>query len=156
MYIRKRILFLLPIIFSLSILSNDIEEIIIKGEYREKSISDEDSSSFESGSIEISDNSSIYTTINVSIDNNSFFAKIDLNTSKIMKVRIAEIFYQQTHSDQIFDFDPSANTLFGYNMGLELSDNMVFILKGRKTYQINEENKFEPIKTTQFETQIIF
>ena len=44
MYIRKRILFLLPIIFSLSILSNDIEEIIIKGEYREKSISDEDSS----------------------------------------------------------------------------------------------------------------
>jgi len=44
MYIRKRILFLLPIILSLSVLSNDIEEIIVKGEYREKSISDEDSS----------------------------------------------------------------------------------------------------------------
>ncbi len=44
MYIRKRILFLLPIIFSLSVLSNEIEEIIVKGEYREKSISDEDSS----------------------------------------------------------------------------------------------------------------
>ena len=44
MYIRKRILFLLPLIFSLSVLSNDIEEIIVKGEYREKSISDEDSS----------------------------------------------------------------------------------------------------------------
>ena len=44
MYIRKRILFLLPIIFSLSVLSNEIEEIIVRGEYREKSISDEDSS----------------------------------------------------------------------------------------------------------------
>ena len=37
MYIRKKILFLFPLIFSLSVLSSDIEEIIVKGEYREKS-----------------------------------------------------------------------------------------------------------------------
>ena len=92
-----------------------------------------------------------------SIENNSFFAKIDLNTAKIMKVRIAEIFYQQTHSDQIFDFDPSENTLFGYNMGLELADNMVFILKGRTTYvPADGQGKFESVKTTQIETQILF
>ena len=44
MYIRKKILFLLPIVFSLLVFSQDIEEIIVKGEYREKSISEEDSS----------------------------------------------------------------------------------------------------------------
>ena len=44
MYIRKKILFLLPLIISLSVSSNDIEEIIVKGEYREKSIKEEDSS----------------------------------------------------------------------------------------------------------------
>jgi len=44
MYIRKKTLFLLPIVFSLLVFSQDIEEIIVKGEYREKSISEEDSS----------------------------------------------------------------------------------------------------------------
>ena len=44
MYIRKKILFLLPLLFSFIVFSQDIEEIIIKGEYREKSISEEDSS----------------------------------------------------------------------------------------------------------------
>ena len=37
-----------------------------------------------------------------------------------------------------------------------MADNMVLILKGRKTYQENELGKFEPVKTTQMETQIIF
>ena len=44
MYIRKKILFLLPFLFSFIVFSQDIEEIIVKGEYREKSISEEDSS----------------------------------------------------------------------------------------------------------------
>ena len=44
MYIRKFFLFLLPILFSISIFSQDVEEIIVKGEYREKPINEEDSS----------------------------------------------------------------------------------------------------------------
>ena len=44
MYIRKKILFLLPLLFSISIFSQEIEEVIVKGEYREKSLSEEDSS----------------------------------------------------------------------------------------------------------------
>ena len=44
MYIRINILFLIPLFFSFLIFSQDIEEIIVKGEYREKSISEEDSS----------------------------------------------------------------------------------------------------------------
>ena len=44
MYIRKKILFLFPLLFSFIVFPQDIEEIIVKGEYREKSISEEDSS----------------------------------------------------------------------------------------------------------------
>ena len=44
MYIRKKNLYLIPLLFSLFIFSQDIEEIIVKGEYREKSVSEEDSS----------------------------------------------------------------------------------------------------------------
>ena len=46
MYVSNKILFLLPLFFSLVVFSQDIEEIIVKGEYREKSISEEDSSIF--------------------------------------------------------------------------------------------------------------
>ena len=44
MYVRKKNLFLLPLLFSISIFSQEIEEIIVKGDYREKSIKEEDSS----------------------------------------------------------------------------------------------------------------
>ena len=44
MYIRKFFLFLLPVLFSISTFSQDVEEIIVKGEYREKPINEEDSS----------------------------------------------------------------------------------------------------------------
>ena len=46
MYIRKKILFLLPLLFSNLIFLQEIEEVIVKGEYREKSIYEEDSSIF--------------------------------------------------------------------------------------------------------------
>ena len=44
MYVSNKILFLLPLFFSLVVFSQDIEEIIVKGEFREKLISEEDSS----------------------------------------------------------------------------------------------------------------
>ena len=44
MYISNKILSLSTLLFSLSIFSQGIEEIIIKGEYREESIIEEDSS----------------------------------------------------------------------------------------------------------------
>ena len=44
MYIRKKILFLFILLFSFTVFTQDIEEIIVKGEYREKSIIEEDSS----------------------------------------------------------------------------------------------------------------
>ena len=89
-------------------------------------------------------------------DNNTFYTKLDIETSKLRRVRVAEIFYQQSNSDKVFDFKPDGHTLFGYNVGLEMADNMVFILKGRKTYVQKDNEIYEPVKTTQVETQIIF
>lgn len=87
--------------------------------------------------------------------NSTFYTKLDIDTSIIQKVRIAEIFYQQSYSDKPFSFKPDENTLFGYNIGVEMADNMVLILKGRKSY-VFEDDGYRPIKTTQIETQVIF
>ena len=88
--------------------------------------------------------------------NKSLYVNLDIDTSMIEKVRIAEFFYQKNHADDIFDSMSDENCLFGYNLGLQMADNMVFLLKGRKTYALNESGDYEPVKTTQFESQIIF
>ena len=88
--------------------------------------------------------------------NKSFYVKLDLDTSIINKVRIAEIFYQKVNVKDIFNSKNNENSLFGYNLGLQLSEDMVFILKGRKTYVQNENGEYEPFKTTQIESQILF
>ncbi len=87
--------------------------------------------------------------------NSTFYTKLDIDTSIIQKVRIAEIFYQQSYSDKPFSFKPDQNTLFGYNIGVEMADNMILILKGRKSYVFDNDG-FRPVKTTQIETQVIF
>jgi len=89
-------------------------------------------------------------------NNNSFLAKIDIDTSKIPKVRIAELFYQQYNVKNPFKFEPNENTLTGYNIGVDMADNMVFILKGRTTYIPTGDGGYESVKTTQIETQILF
>ena len=87
--------------------------------------------------------------------NSTFYTKLDIDTSKISKVRIAELFYQQSYSSKPFSFDPDENTLFGYNIGVEMADNMILLLRGRKSYVL-DEGRYRPVKTTQVETQIIF
>ena len=87
--------------------------------------------------------------------NSTFYTKLDIDTSIIQKVRIAEIFYQQSYSNKPFSFKPDENTLFGYNIGVEMADNMILILKGRKSY-VFEDDGYRPVKTTQIETQVIF
>ena len=87
--------------------------------------------------------------------NSTFYTKLDIDTSKISKVRIAELFYQQSYSSKPFSFNPDENTLFGYNIGVEMADNMILLLRGRKSYVL-DEGTYRPVKTTQVETQIIF
>ena len=87
--------------------------------------------------------------------NSTFYSKLDIDTTKISRVRIAELFYQQSYASKPFSFNHDENTLFGYNIGIEMADNMIFLLKGRKSY-ILDNGSYRPVKTTQIETQIIF
>ena len=87
--------------------------------------------------------------------NNSFYSKFEIDTSRIPRIRIAEIFYQQTNTPKPFDFEPNENTLIGYNFGMELANNMTLIFKGRKTYIFDGEG-YSPVKSTQIETSIYF
>jgi len=75
----------------------------------------------------------------------------------IPKVEIAEIFYQQTNTKNPLKFKNNENTLFGYNIGVSLANNLSLILKGRKTYVYNSETEdYTPIKNTQIETSVYF
>jgi hypothetical protein len=87
--------------------------------------------------------------------NSTFYTKLDIDTSKINKVRVAEIFYKQSYASKPFTFKSDENTLFGYNVGVEMADNMVLVLKGRKSY-VYDNGIYRPVKTTQIETQVIF
>ena len=89
------------------------------------------------------------------------YVKFDIDASIIEKVRIAEIFYQQSNVPDAFDFDPNQNSLFGYNLGIDMAENMTLILKGRKSYvpsgfDTNNKIIYDPVRTTQIETQILF
>ena len=87
--------------------------------------------------------------------NNSLYAKFEIDTSSIPKVQIAEVFYQQTNSDKPFNFKPNENTLIGYNIGVDLSNNMIVVLKGRKSYEF-DGNGYKPVHSTQIETSVYF
>ena len=87
--------------------------------------------------------------------NNSLYAKFEIDTSSIPKVQIAEIFYQQTNSDKPFNLKPNENTLIGYNIGVDLSDNMIVVLKGRKSYEFDGDG-YKPVHSTQIETSVYF
>ena len=71
-------------------------------------------------------------------------------------IRIAEIFYQQTNTENLFDFEPNEYSLIGYNFGIELANNMALIFKGRKSYQLDENGKYVPVINTQIETSVYF
>ena len=89
--------------------------------------------------------------------NNSFYSKFEIDTSMIPKVEIAEIFYQQTNTKNPLKFKNNENTLFGYNIGVSLANNLSLILKGRKTYVYNSETEdYSPVKNTQIETSVYF
>ena len=91
-------------------------------------------------------------------ENNTLYIAFNIDTSNIQRVEIAELFYQQSYVSKPFEFDPNEHTLLGYNIGIDLSDNMVLTFKGRKSYvqSIDNPNEYDSVKNTQIETQILF
>ena len=88
-------------------------------------------------------------------ESKSFLAKLNLNVSKIPKLKVAEAYYERTN-DTSFDLgEPSLNTIHGYNIGYEFSEGVILLYKGRTTYVNDLENGgLKSNFSLQFETQI--
>ncbi len=90
--------------------------------------------------------------------NKTFLSTISINPSLIPKVGKAEAFYQQSNVPDPFDFTPSTSTIWGYNLGIEVSSGVMLMYKARTTYISDLENdgEFIPVESIQIETQFIF
>ena len=90
--------------------------------------------------------------------NQTFLSTITINPSLIPKVGKAEAFYQQSNVPDPFDFTPTASTIWGYNIGIEVSSGVMLMYKARTTYIADLENdgEFIPVESIQIETQFIF
>ncbi len=91
--------------------------------------------------------------------NQSIQATLGINPSLIPKVGKAEAFYQQNNVTNPFDFTPTASTILGYNVGLEVSSGVMLVYQARTTYVPDidsEEGGFVPVESLQIETQFIF
>ena len=90
--------------------------------------------------------------------NQTFLSTIAINPSLIPKVGQAEAFYQQSNVLNPFDFTPTSSTIWGYNVGVEVSSGVMLMYKARTTYISDLENdgEFIPVESIQIETQFIF
>lgn len=88
--------------------------------------------------------------------NKTFMGSASLNTSFIPKVRKAMAFYQQSNVPNPFDFEVSPTTIFGYDIGVEVSSGVMIVYKSRTTYVTAPDGELDPVHSMQFETQIIF
>ena len=90
--------------------------------------------------------------------NQTFLTTIGINPSLIPKVGKAEAFYQQSNVPDPFEFIPSASTIWGYNVGVELSSGVMLVYQARTTYisDLNNQDEFLPVKSLQIETQFVF
>jgi hypothetical protein len=90
--------------------------------------------------------------------NKTFLSTISINPSLIPKVGKAEAFYQQSNVSNPFDFTPTTSTIWGYNLGIEVSSGVMLMYKARTTYISDLENdgEFIPVESIQIETQFIF
>ena len=90
--------------------------------------------------------------------NKTFISTLSLNPSLIPKVGKAEAFYQQSNVPNPFEFIPTASTIWGYNVGIEVSSGVMLVYQVRTTYITNLDNpdKYDPVESVQIETQFIF
>ena len=81
-----------------------------------------------------------------------------MNPSLIPKIGRAEAFYQQSNVSNPFKFTPDSNTIWGYDLGVEVSPSVMLVYQARTTYISDSENlgEFIPQKSVQIETQFTF
>ena len=90
--------------------------------------------------------------------NQTFLSTIAINSSLIPRVGKAEAYYQQSNVPNPFDFTPTASTIWGYNLAIEVSSGVMLMYKARTTYisDLENEGEFIPVESIQIETQFIF
>jgi len=90
--------------------------------------------------------------------NQTFLSTITINPSLIPRVGKAEAFYQQSNVPDPFDFTPTASTIWGYNIGIEVSSGVMLMYKASTTYITDLDNPgdYKPVESIQIETQFIF
>ena len=90
--------------------------------------------------------------------NKTFLSTISINPSLIPKVGKAEAFYQQSNVSNPFDFTPTTSTIWGYNLGIEVSSGVMLMYKASTTYITDLDNPgdYKPVESIQIETQFIF
>jgi len=91
-------------------------------------------------------------------NNQTLLTTIGVNPALIPKVGKAEAFYQQSNVDNPFKFEPDASTIWGYNLGIEVSSGVMLVYQARTTYisDLNNPGEFEAVKSIQIETQFTF
>ena len=66
-------------------------------------------------------------------------------------------FYQNTNVRNPFDIvNPSENTVYGYDLGIDFSESMVLVYKSRTSYEPDGQGDFKKVYTMFVETQILF
>jgi len=89
--------------------------------------------------------------------NQTFLTLIEINPSLIPKVGKAEAFYQQSNVPNPFEFEPNASTIWGYDVGVEVSSGVMLVYQARTIYIYDiDTDKYEGIESIQIETQFIF
>ena len=90
--------------------------------------------------------------------NQTFLNTIEINPSLIPKVGKAEAFYQQSNVPNPFEFEPNGSSIWGYNVGVEISSGVLLMYKVSTSYipKLDYSGEFEPVESMQIETQFIF
>ena len=92
----------------------------------------------------------------VDANTRNFLSTISLNTSSIPKIKYFNGFYQKSNFNK-FNFDkPDQNTVFGFDLGVDISDSMILVYKSRTSYEPDGNGSFDKVNSMFVETQILF
>ena len=91
----------------------------------------------------------------------SLYGDLSINPVFIPKINKASLFYQQTNVENVFDFEKTPSTLFGYLIGYEIAPSVSLQIRSQQTFvdrngdgDVKDEG--ETIKLTSIETVFTF
>ena len=87
----------------------------------------------------------------------TFLATVGIKPSLISKVGKAEAFYKQSNISDYVKFVPTSSTIWGYNVGIEVSSRVMLVYPARTTYIYDLDNPGDskPVEPIHIETKFI-